>query len=210
MTRFHMTPDGPKPCQARKRLCKYSQHFYDNEKPDLIPSYQHDLTPRYKKHDLMPKRDQKTKSVLPKISLNVFGKPMNNNSYYGAKVDESALQKHLQEWKAYLGDEAIALEEAKVNRDRNYSFHVTLIDPKEYRKLKKNVSPLPSYTMTLGGIGTVSDGDKQAWFITCTSPEVDKWRAQLGLSKKHLHITIGFRNGDVFTVPKDESSIVIS
>jgi hypothetical protein len=54
------------------------------------------------------------------------------------------------------------------------------------------------------GIGRAQKNEDIAFFVVCRSEKIDAVRERYGLSKKDLHITIGFRHRDVFGVSKSE------
>ena len=116
----------------------------------------------------------------------------------------------MQAWRQHVGAEtAEAMETAKIQRDGGYYFHVTLLTPKETRQLRKFGVSLPvdtSMSFRLDGVGSVRDGEKEAWYILVKSPVMNAGRRNAGLPPKDFHITIGFIGGDVHTVDKNDST----
>jgi hypothetical protein len=104
-------------------------------------------------------------------------------------------------------------------RDHN-SYHVTLVNAMQYSKLSKIMDKnilLKSITncnfkLFTYGIGTAIElnKNKQAWFTILENPYLDNFRQELGLAKQDFHMTLAFKNGDVFTQPKDKSSVLFS
>jgi len=214
MNNYHITEDGPKLCSAKKGNCPITRDsndsHYDNvqEAQKIYEEKMLNLsqTVLYKKsNNGFPK-----KVNLPQITLSSRLKAKKGGSYYGLSIPEESIQQYLKVWRNEIGNDlAQEMEEAKINRDGGYHFHITALSPKETRSLKKkgqNID-LPDFSVALTGIGSVSDNDKEAWFITADSKEIDEYRRGLELPKHNLHITIGFKNGDVHTKSKDSSSL---
>lgn len=215
MKKFHITEDGPKSCSAKDGNCPITKSTDEKHYTDLNIAnrvYEEKMKERTvqslnKVFRITPKRYN-----LPKTEITSKLQPKKNGSYYGLTVDESAVQEHLKAWREEVGEKsAKIMEQAKTERDEGYHFHITALSPKETRQLKKNGVKIeqPSFNVRFTGIGSVEDGEKEAWFITAESSEIDKFRSELGLDKHHLHITIGFKNGDVHNKPKDELSLKI-
>ncbi len=113
-------------------------------------------------------------------------------------------------------------------KDRG-EFHITIVEPPEVSKMKKavreehqfsdgeteayvkkafdslEVSGEPQY-IGLGKQGT-PDGN-EVYFIVVRWPEAQELRKRFGLGVKDLHITVGFKDKDIFNVPKDETTLV--
>lgn len=101
-------------------------------------------------------------------------------------------------------------------RDK-HSFHITLVNVMQYQKLMKSGKELElksivhqSFELYNYGIGTAIDNKKgsQAWFAILENSYLDTFRSNLHLDKQHFHITLAFKNTDVFIVPKDRKTIV--
>ena len=200
---YHMTDDGPKPCIAKPGNCrKKGEHF--NSLSDAEKAYHN------KQEPLKRLRKQPVQVGLPQTEFKNVAQGLKYNSYVGVKVSETLLQEHLQAWRQHVGAEtAEAMETAKIQRDGGYYFHVTLLTPKETRQLRKSGVSLPvdtSMSFTLDGVGSVRDGEKEAWYILVKSPVMNAWRRNAGLPPKDFHITIGFIGGDVHTVDKNDST----
>ena len=96
-------------------------------------------------------------------------------------------------------------------------FHITVLDPKELKKLVKGTPylktrffPIDRSEIEVLGIGRASDDlkGKVAYFLVVKWPHAQEFRKAYGLLPKDLHITLGFIKGDVFNAPKDEASLV--
>lgn len=107
--------------------------------------------------------------------------------------------------------------ENQQKRDHN-SFHVTLINAMHYSKLMKEEKHAININLLTGkefklfsyGIGTAieENKDKQAWFVILENMELSQWREKFALPNQDFHITLGFKNGDVFTQRKNQNSKV--
>lgn len=104
-------------------------------------------------------------------------------------------------------------------------YHLTIFDPKDAKALRaKNGwsntqlsdwmkaqagTTIPGTPKVLG-IGSVTQGDNQAYFDVVEWPECQAWRASLGLEPKDLHVTAGFKESDIHGVPKDRTTLLSS
>lgn len=108
-----------------------------------------------------------------------------------------------------LGEEEILLPPNLKNRGE---WHITIIRPPEMKVLKKLGKPLNngdaiaiSGSPVYKGLGKVSDGENEAYFVVIDWPEAQKFRAQYGLPSLDFHITMGFSNKDIHDVPKNRT-----
>lgn len=101
-------------------------------------------------------------------------------------------------------------------RDK-HTFHITLVNVMQYQKLIKEgkENELKSllhnkFDLFNYGIGSTIDNKKnsQAWFVVLENAYLDTFRKNLNLDKQHYHVTLAFKNTDVFIHPKDRKSIV--
>lgn len=215
MKKYHITKDGPKKCSAREGNCPITKSTDEKHYTDL------NIANRVYEEKMQEEATQSLNKILkfnvknvnlPKTELQSKLLPKKGGSYYGLTVNENSVQPHLEEWRKEIGEKnAREMENAKINRDGGYHFHITALSPKETRQLKKSGTKIemPDFKINFTGIGSVQDGEKEAWFITVDSPEIDEYRKTLNLPKHHLHVTIGFKNGDIHNKPKDQSSLRI-
>jgi sulfatase maturation enzyme AslB (radical SAM superfamily) len=54
------------------------------------------------------------------------------------------------------------------------------------------------------GVGTAAKGDNRTYFIVCNSDKLDAVRTRFGLGNQDFHTTLGFKDKDVFGVPKNK------
>lgn len=141
---------------------------------------------------------------------------MKGGSYYGSAVPVADIAHIVSAWGAHVGyDNARAMLENKDARDGGREFHLTLIDPKETRMLRKQGVDLTEIEdaqlrAVPQGVGKQTDesSGNETWFITAESPGADELRSRLGLGTKDYHITLGFTQKDIHGVPKDGSTVV--
>lgn len=194
---YHLTDDGPKKCSTTPDRCPITKESGDEHYSSF--SVAQDAYEKSNQNFLKPKRIGLRKVKL-KSGLQIFKK-----SYLGLKVDNSEISEHVELWKKqFPRDEANLMEESKITRDSEYAFHITVISPKEFRQLRKSGVHvnLDDFNYTITGIGSVSDEEKEAWYLTVSSSEIDNLRTSLELPPKDLHITLGFKNSDIHTKPK--------
>lgn len=142
-------------------------------------------------------------------------KDRKNNDYLALKINDSIGELFQNFLITNLPEEYIRNQK---ERDSN-TFHITLVNAMNYQKFVKegkveNLQLLNQQTFELFnyGIGTAIDDkkDSQAWFLVLENGYLDTFRKNLGLDKQHFHLTLGFKNTDVFTRPKNKNSIVFS
>lgn len=140
-------------------------------------------------------------------------KPLKGGSYFGAHDASitAALQKERVAWAAEFDPDG-AMAAKKTERDRTSDLHVTVLTPKESRKIDRaEVAEAFASDMAFEplGIGRVYEGDNEAWFVVLSSPDVQDARAKLGLPPKDLHATLGFKVKDIFSTPKTEDTLIL-
>lgn len=112
----------------------------------------------------------------------------------------------------------------RVKAREGKAHHVTLVSAKEVKLLPsrfkfKPGTELVSYTrralsrsapklVGLGRVADPEDAENDAWFAVLDWPAAEELRAELGLPRRDLHITLGFAKKDVHGVKKDASTLV--
>lgn len=97
-------------------------------------------------------------------------------------------------------------------------YHITILDPDEWHDLLgrkgwtaeealDNLKPFQSHPKYVC-LGRQERGMNAVYFVVVYWPEAQEFRAQLGLGRKDLHITVGYREADIHGVPKDRSTCV--
>jgi hypothetical protein len=97
----------------------------------------------------------------------------------------------------------------QIKRDNN-EYHITIINPKEMKKLKHSTFPKIDTIiddLLFIGLGKVKNDISFATYIVVRSKKLSKIRQNLGLKNYDFHITLGFTNGDVFNVDKNMKTI---
>ena len=202
MLRYHLTSNGPKECHATKKPCPLGgEHYTTMEK----------ATAAYLKTNNLKDLPSNIRNSLPKTDVTVFLKGFAGNSYLGAEIDRNVVQPYLDVWINFVGSEnADFLSGNKANRDRGYFYHLTVITPPEMRKMRIDFKDIPQGSkLTLNGIGKVEEPENESWFIVCSSPELNNWRAKQGLPEKDFHITLGFSKKDIHNQFKGKDKIIL-
>lgn len=101
-------------------------------------------------------------------------------------------------------------------KDRG-EFHITIISPSEVREVAKAtggdkkelfsnlyLSGEPQYL----GLGKATEGDNEVYYVVVKWPESQELRKKFGLPNKDLHITLAFKENDIFDVKKDETTLI--
>lgn len=140
--------------------------------------------------------------------------PQKGGSYYGsadARITDVS-EKLREVWRDNVPN-ALEFESKKMARDGTEALHITVTSPNETRQLRKSgidVTPITRgrFIVTPVGVGRVTDGDNETWFIVFESPALQSARAEVGLPPKDLHATLGFAVKDIFTTPKTSETIV--
>ena len=201
MAKFHVTEDGPKPCTASQRACKYGpadDHYQDREAAQKAFE---------NKQEAVPTSLART---LPRFAVPVKVTPFAGGRYFGCHINKTRVTSHLVAMQEELGVAKMSVYEGnKVKRDRGYIYHMTVVSPPEMKDLRgRKYTDFPENpTVTFEGLGRVNEGENEAYYIVCSSPELDKWREDNGLPKKDFHITLGFSRKDVHTMGKGEDTI---
>lgn len=146
--------------------------------------------------------------------------PMKGGSYFGVKISEHDVLHMENKFKEFVGESEFEnLVQNKLERDGERAFHITVLDPKETRLIRKKGTDSQKDTLqtltenvdipfNLLGIGKATNDTSEAYFIVAKSSKADSIRESLQLPRKDFHITLGFSNGDVHNVPKDETTII--
>lgn len=243
---FHINNDGDvRPCKSEKDLCPFvnNPHFLSEKKATshYETTMQENIVQVSRKHvgtttdsnSTELKDGDTAQSIVEKESQTVksevsfkFG-----SRYFGAVVTEQSIKAQIVAWQEHVGVKtAENMREQKIARDREDSYHITVIAPNEIQELSQKIhenseltrkekyrattallskSLAGEFEFTVGGVGKASNDDKEAWFVIVKSVQADKSRAELGLPPKDYHITLGFLNGDVHGQAKDDTTKVV-
>lgn len=142
-------------------------------------------------------------------------KDITGSNYLGIKIDQSTIQKFLDELKDHLGDEYDKYITNQQNRDRG-SHHITVVNVMDYNKLSKEsgisnfvnsldkVFKFPIDDLKMMGVGTAKRNENTTYFVVCKSEKLEAVRRRYELPDHDFHITLGFSHKDVFGVRKNE------
>jgi len=138
-------------------------------------------------------------------------KELKDNSgltYIGGQISSADLAIYLQQMKSHLGDRFIKYRENQARRDHQ-TFHITLINPFEYREINKKAINLgKSLSVTLLGLGHVAKDKEGAYFVVARSAQAKFYRQTLALPNKDFHVTLGFNPQDIFGVSKGVDTLL--
>lgn len=208
------------------RYYKGWNNIFENQ--DLLPLIDHvsltdfcDITQLKKLIQWLPKEDQLSYFDINKLNTWIITGQLNiindkaGNPYVALVVenDIGLLYQHCLE--NYIDKDYISNQQ---KRDHN-NFHITVINAMQYGKVKNN-NLLPQLNNSLGktfsmfsyGVGSIeeSKNDKKAWFIVVENMELTNWRNQFNVSAQDFHVTLAFKNGDVFGQRKNRETVVIN
>ncbi|MBL4910651.1 MAG: hypothetical protein JKX78_11660 [Alteromonadaceae bacterium] len=143
--------------------------------------------------------------------------------YVGAEIAPADVAIYLKQLKNKLGEQQFKLFRSnQIARDQQ-GFHVTLINPFEYKKLinnKQKVTLGQTIAITLQGLGKVAttvvnvashaskQDNTQSYFVIVSSFEGEKFRQHYGLKAKDFHATLGFNPHDIYTLSKGIERLV--
>lgn len=137
------------------------------------------------------------------------------NNYLGIKLPNDIVEPFLYDLKEILVDDFDTYTLNQQNRDHG-TYHITVINAMDYNRLAKEVGvenfinslePILKYEiddLEMLGVGTAEKGDNRTYFVVCNSDKLDAVRTRFELGKQDFHITLGFKDKDVFGVPKNK------
>jgi len=169
-----------------------------------IPEY---LAENQLEEVVMPDVDVKELSVKS-IQIEIIKLTDNSGlTYLGGKVNAADLDIYLLQMKKILGDDFLLYRRYQSERDHQ-TFHMTLVNPYEYQALTKDTDISGTFSVSLRGLGRVSQDNKATYFVVAQSPEAASYRQTLTLAKKDFHVTLGFYPNDIYGVNKGVGSII--
>lgn len=140
--------------------------------------------------------------------------PMKNGSFFGVTVPNDMISPSVEKFVRSVGSERAGSLMADRNRRDGTKYHLTVVTPAEVRQIGRETlceafSGLRA-SLTLHGIGKVSEDGREAFYVIVESADLDAARKSVGLGDKDFHITIGFDRKDIFSKRKDMSTEVVS
>lgn len=143
-------------------------------------------------------------------------KDATGQNYLAIKIDSLELHTFMDQLRSLLGKEDFDLYTSNQETRDKGEHHITVISVMEYGRLTKTMGvdkfvealqPVLEYEiddLQLLGLGKAEDKGNTAYFVVCDSDKLHAVRTRFELSKRDLHITLGFDKKDVFNVPKNE------
>jgi len=132
--------------------------------------------------------------------------------YLGFSVNNEAVRPSLEALAAMVPVSTFKrITKRRDERDGEGHYHMTVISPSDYRKLRKagvEVNKSKSFDFTVKGVGTQRNDESQSWFAVVESPEAQEYRRSLGLDPHDFHVTLGFTHKDVHGLRKDLSTLI--
>lgn len=128
-------------------------------------------------------------------------------TYVGGKVNAADLELYLSQMKKILGDDFTRYRQHQSERDHQ-TFHMTLINPYEYKSVTKEIDIGTVMSVSLMGLGHVSKNDKTTYFVVAQSPQAASYRQNLMLTDKDFHVTLGFYPNDIYGVSKGIATLI--
>lgn len=137
------------------------------------------------------------------------------NNYIGISVPYDIIQPYLHSLKSILSDNFDIYTQNQRNRDSN-KHHITVINVADYNRLSKemgidkfinSLELIFDYEiddLEMPGIGTAEKNGNRTFFVVCKSEKLNAIRQRYNLPEFDFHITLGFKDKDVFGVRKDE------
>lgn len=138
------------------------------------------------------------------------------NNYLGIDIPHTMVEPYLNELKEHLND--FDFDEFTKNqqvRDKGH-YHITVINVMDYNRLMKeigidefvnsvdNILKYEIDDLRMLGVGTAEKNGNRAFFVVCDSDKLDAVRTRFDLPEQDFHITLGFKDKDVFGVRKNE------
>lgn len=175
---------------------------------------------------------KKIKQIILKEEFGIE-KDVTGQDYIIYNIKKEEIEPFLDKLKNIVGEDRFQeLYENKVKRDGE-NFHITILNSKEYKKLKKyGINPeeinFPDISEPeFKGIGKAEKNDNIAYFVVVNINGINKVLEQLNerlkeekrkrgkkikdeseISKKDLHVTLGFSDKDVHSVDKSINSLI--
>lgn len=138
------------------------------------------------------------------------------NNYLGIKVPNSTVTPFLNKLKEILGEtEYKDFIQNQISRD-NGQYHITVINVSDYNRLLKkegyknfinSLNTVFEYEiddLKMLGVGLAQRSTNRAYFVVVKSEKLDAIRKRYNLGEHDFHITLGFKDRDVFGVRKNK------
>ncbi len=149
----------------------------------------------------------------------IFGKceiiqDSKGNEYLAIDVSKEYCSDYIN----FIIEKGLIDEVANKNKRDSNKHHITLINAAQWGSLRKkgNISTIinefvgKEFEFLSYGIGHATKAENNSYFVILENKQLQLLRTSLSIGKQDFHITLGFKNKDVFGVPKDIKSLVFS
>ena len=134
------------------------------------------------------------------------------NSFAAVEVPTDVMNTLTAQLRAHVGKErGLSMVAKREERDGVDIGHVTVVSPREWRKLSKGQRDQVCgvrLDFRVIGLGKQSNCDGDVIFAVCVSDQAAKLRESLGLPPHDFHVTVGFDVADIHGAPKDASTLL--
>lgn len=130
--------------------------------------------------------------------------------YISASVNKSFITPWMEILKKHLSPlDFFSYSLDQHQRDHD-TYHMTIISPDELKNQCSKINHFIDYPLVISivGIGKIEEPNNVTYFLVCDCQEAGKIREYLNLPKQDFHITLGFKEHDIFDKPKDRSSLI--
>ena len=146
--------------------------------------------------------------------LGILIKSSNGFDYLAIDILEEQYKKYSDFMLSQNLHEEIAL---KLKRD-NCQYHITLMNVAEWGSLGKKDLQVPilnevldkDFSFIVGGIGMAEKAENKTFFVIADNSYLHNLRNEYGLGKHDFHMTLAFKEKDVFGVCKSNESCIFS
>ena len=130
--------------------------------------------------------------------------------YLSARIEEREIIPWLESLKKVLTP--IEFFQYTLNQQKrdNNTHHITVINTVEFPKINCDLSVVIGYQVQINifGVGTIKEDDNEACFLVCSCMEINKIRKHFDLNEVDLHITLGYKNKDIFNKEKNKNTLI--
>lgn len=123
-----------------------------------------------------------------------------NNPYIGINVYPYEIESHITSFKNFINEDAYNLYASKRAKRDGENFHITLFSVPEYNRSKEELSKYidTQISFNIIGLGKLNRNDNEAFYLIVQSSELNSIRTDNDFKPKDLHITLGFKEKDIF------------
>ncbi len=139
-------------------------------------------------------------------------KDSKGNDYFGIHFQPYLFK----EYEQFMLEQGLGEElSLKLKRD-NGNYHITVFNAKEWGMMKQcNLQPEildnylnKHYKIFSYGIGKAQQEENNAYFLVCPDESLNNLRTRFNFKFHHFHITLGFKEKDIFGVDKGIDTII--